>query len=231
MEVLSELFGPAGLAGALGATLVFIGKTLFKSFISRSDKRVSEKIELQSYKQKALFDSRFEVYSDIYAKMKELEGTIKSFENPEWLATTKIEEAFHSKDNLQFFENLSDEEFKQVKMAYDVNSDRRCTVNFNHFINLMLERKIDLNNYVSNRERLLSDDEGKLFADLIRKSESLIDKIDHSYYKAVSNGENDCYKIYTGLEKELSHYFENDLKEINNIIREIDNKFREEIYS
>ncbi|MEZ2459316.1 hypothetical protein ACBR55_12115 [Salinicoccus roseus] len=238
MDWFSEAIGAGGIAGGIVATVLFVGKALINSLIKRSEKKAEQKVEFQSYKKKALFDRRFEVYSDIYAKMKELEGTIRTFKDVDWMATTKIDQAFYSKANMQYFESLTEEELRELKMIYDVNPGGRCVVNFNHFLELMSVRKTDLNNYVASEERILKDEESLLFAKLVKISEELIDKISITYNKIATEIEenekinkNMCSTLVVRLDKQLDDFFEKDLERINDIIRDIDNKFREELHS
>jgi len=238
MEILTELFGAPGIAGAMGAIVIFFIKTTFSSLVKRSEKRTENKMELQSYKQKALFDMRFKTYSNIYSKIKGLEGTIKTFEDVYWISETKLESAFYSKVNMEFFKDLNEDELREIKMIYDVNPNGRCIINFNHFIELMSERKLDLNNYVSKEERILREEESLLFKELLEESEVLIEKIGQSFndaYKETYDGKKDsvkyCNKLAIRLDDRLKEYFMNDLSNLNNIIRDIDNKFREDLHT
>lgn len=238
MDVFKELFGVSGIAGALGATILYIIKTIFSLFVKKNEKKTESNIEFKSHKQKALFDIRFNTYSEIYSKIKELEGTIKAFEDVYWIAGTKLESAFYSKVNMEYFRGLSEEELKEIKMIYDVNPDGRCIINFNHFLELMSERKLDLNNYVAKEERILKEEESLLFKELFEKADVLIEKIGQSYkaaYKEVDDSDqepvNMCNSLAVKLDNHLNKYFTNDLDNLNDIIRDIDNKFREDIHT
>lgn len=238
MDVFKELFGVSGIAGALGATILYIIKTIFSLFVKKNEKKTESNIEFKSHKQKALFDIRFNTYSEIYSKIKELEGTIKAFEDVYWIAGTKLESAFYSKVNMEYFRGLSEEELKEIKMIYDVNPDGRCIINFNHFLELMSERKLDLNNYVAKEERILKEEESLLFKELFEKADELIEKIGQSYkaaYKEVDDSDqepvNMCNSLAVKLDNHLNKYFTNDLDNLNDIIRDIDNKFREDIHT
>lgn len=238
MDVFKELFGVSGIAGALGATILYIIKTIFSLFVKKNEKKTESNIEFKSHKQKALFDIRFNTYSEIYSKIKELEGTIKAFEDVYWIAGTKLESAFYSKVNMEYFRGLSEEELKEIKMIYDVNPDGRCIINFNHFLELMSERKLDLNNYVAKEERILKEEESLLFKELFEKADELIEKIGQSYkaaYKQVDDSDqepvNMCNSLAVKLDNHLNKYFTNDLDNLNDIIRDIDNKFREDIHT
>ncbi|MEK4555562.1 hypothetical protein [Jeotgalicoccus sp. FSL K6-3177] len=237
MEIFKELFGVSGIAGALGATILYILKTIISYFVKKKEKQTENNIEFKSHKQKALFDIRFNTYSEIYSKIKELEGTIKTFENVYWIAGTRMESAFYSKVNMQYFEGLSTEELNEIKMIYDVNPDGRCIINFNHFLELMSERKLDLNNYVAKEERILKEEESLLFKELFEKADELIEKIGQSFNKAYNEVDaneqepiNKCNSLVLKLDSYLKEYFTNDLSNLNDIIRDIDNKFREDIH-
>lgn len=235
MDVLSELFGAAGVAGGLGALIIYLIKQGFKSLLTRSEQKSEKVFELQSHKQKALFDRRFNAYSDIYLKMMQLEGTIKTFENIEWMATSKIEGAFYSNANQEYLSHLDEEELQKRKSIYELKIDKRCIINFNYFIDLMSARKMDLNNSVVYEQNILKDPESLLFKKLIENIEDLIEKIGESYrkvYEEVGHSESEvCDRLQKRLNDELSTFFDKDLESINTIIRDIDNMFREDIHS
>lgn len=233
MDWFNEIIGSGGTI----VIVTWLAKELFSGFIRRSDAKKMKDLDFKHYKQQASFDLKYKVYSEIYSKIKKLQGSIEFF-----LDVNKLygdyEEALYSDTNKKFFDagETKPDDFKAV---YHSDRSSRAVTNVSHFVGLIGEFHRDLKNFSSTNEFLFSEDESLSIKNILDLTEETKNKINSSYVNTFTylkiNKETVVEElddlmdgILDEFEERLNNYLQKDINKLNILINETDTLFKKE---